>query len=175
MRRYSERGSRQAEQLFAYFTAAEQLSDAKFQKLEVRDRFQRRSSCAFVQLDELPLTPDGQVDREQLVLSGRARRGVADQEAPRNELEQRIASIWQDVLRIPPPGVHDSFFSLGGHSLSATQILSRLSETFQVELPLRYLFEKPTIAGLAEVVENMMVEELEQLTEDEAQSRLEEV
>jgi acyl-CoA synthetase (AMP-forming)/AMP-acid ligase II/NAD(P)-dependent dehydrogenase (short-subunit alcohol dehydrogenase family)/acyl carrier protein len=175
MRRYSERASRQAEQLFAYFTAAEQLSDAKFQKLEVRDRFQRRSSCAFVQLDELPLTDDGQVDREQLVLSGRARRGVADQEAPRNELEQRIASIWQDVLRIPPPSVHDSFFSLGGHSLSATQILSRLSETFQVELPLRYLFEKPTIAGLAEVVENMLVEELEQLTEDEAQSRLEEV
>ena len=72
---------------------------------------------------------------------------------PRTELEQTIVAMWQQVLGIEQIGVHDNFFELGGHSLLATQLISRLRDTFQVELPLRDLFEKPTVASLAEAIE----------------------
>ncbi|HEX8852009.1 MAG TPA: SDR family oxidoreductase, partial [Pyrinomonadaceae bacterium] len=72
---------------------------------------------------------------------------------PRNELEERIASVWQSVLGIEQVGIHDNFFDLGGHSLLATQLLSRLREFFHAEIPLRVVFEKPTVAGLAEHME----------------------
>ncbi|MGB9178609.1 MAG: amino acid adenylation domain-containing protein [Pyrinomonadaceae bacterium] len=70
--------------------------------------------------------------------------------APRNELEVQIAVVWQSVLGIEPVGVHDNFFDLGGHSLLATQLATRLRELFHAEIPLRVVFEHPTVAGLAE-------------------------
>jgi len=73
--------------------------------------------------------------------------------APRNELERTIVAMWQQVLGIEQVGIHDDFFGLGGHSLLATQLISQLRDTFQVELPLRDLFEKPTVANLAESIE----------------------
>ncbi len=73
--------------------------------------------------------------------------------APRNDLEQTVAEMWQTVLGIEQVGVHDNFFELGGHSLLATQLISRLRDTYRVELPLRDLFEKPTVASLAESIE----------------------
>ncbi|HEV2705717.1 MAG TPA: amino acid adenylation domain-containing protein [Pyrinomonadaceae bacterium] len=72
--------------------------------------------------------------------------------APRDELEARIAGVWQDVLGIEQVGVHDNFFDLGGHSLLATQLVSRLSELSRVEKPLRIIFERPTVAALAEYI-----------------------
>ena len=73
--------------------------------------------------------------------------------APEKELEHAIANIWQQLLGVSPIGLHDNFFELGGHSLLATQVASRMRQAFQVELPLNYLFEQPTILGLAEYVE----------------------
>src|SRR5439155_572543 len=72
--------------------------------------------------------------------------------APRNETEQIIARIWQELLGIEPIGVHDNFFELGGQSLLATQIVARVRTVFKVELPLRKFFEVPSIAALAETV-----------------------
>jgi acyl carrier protein len=65
--------------------------------------------------------------------------------APRNALEQQIVDIWQTLLGIEPVGIHDNFFELGGHSLLAIQVISRLRKTFQVEVPIRSLFETPTV------------------------------
>ncbi|MBW4500879.1 MAG: SDR family NAD(P)-dependent oxidoreductase [Scytonema hyalinum WJT4-NPBG1] len=79
-----------------------------------------------------------------------------DYVAPRNEVEEAIAEIWQQFLGIEQVGIHDNFFELGGHSLLATQVISRLRKVFQVELPLRCLFESPTIAKLAETIEKTM-------------------
>ena len=73
--------------------------------------------------------------------------------APRNEVEQAIAEIWQTLLGVAHLGVYDNFFELGGHSLLATQVLARVSDAFRVNIPLRRLFEKPTVAGLASVIE----------------------
>ena len=88
---------------------------------------------------------------------------------PSNDVEQKIAEIWQELLGIEQIGIHDNFFDLGGHSLLATQLVSQLRQEFQIELPLRSLFETPTIAELALVIEETIVSELEEIAEDEAE------
>jgi acyl carrier protein len=72
---------------------------------------------------------------------------------PEGEIEGQLAAIWQDLLGIEPVGRHDSFFDLGGHSLLATQVFSRVREVHHIELPLRSLFERPTVAELAALIE----------------------
>jgi acyl carrier protein len=72
--------------------------------------------------------------------------------APRTEIEIRLAQIWTHVLQVETVGVHDNFFRLGGHSLLALQVMARIRDTFKTDLPLRTLFEFPTIATLAEAV-----------------------
>jgi acyl transferase domain-containing protein/acyl carrier protein len=89
--------------------------------------------------------------------------------APRNGCEQTIATIWSKVLGIDEVGINDDFFELGGHSLLATQVISRLRDAFQIELPLRSLFDASTVKALAQVIEEMLLEKLENMSEEEAQ------
>ncbi|MEJ2735565.1 MAG: amino acid adenylation domain-containing protein [Anaerolineae bacterium] len=107
---------------------------------------------AFVILDTLPLTPNGKVDRRALPEPD-WQRLVREQgfEPPRTPFEEALAGIWAQILGIEQVGVHDDFFVLGGHSLLAAQVVSRLRDTLHIELPLRSLFDTPTIAGLAEL------------------------
>jgi acyl carrier protein len=79
--------------------------------------------------------------------------------APRTPTEQALAEIWAQILKMEQVGVHDNFFALGGHSLMATQVVSRVRNTFQVSLPLRSLFENPTVAELARVAVDCLGEE----------------
>ncbi|MFZ5917841.1 MAG: amino acid adenylation domain-containing protein, partial [Chloroflexota bacterium] len=109
--------------------------------------------AVFVTLDEMPLTPSGKVDRRALPAPDGTRPDLADSfVAPRTPEEEILAGIWGQVLGVDRVGVHDSFFDLGGHSLLATQVASRVREAFQVELALRHLFEKPTVAQLAPIL-----------------------
>ncbi|HEV7508315.1 MAG TPA: non-ribosomal peptide synthase/polyketide synthase [Thermoanaerobaculia bacterium] len=106
----------------------------------------------FVVLETLPLTPSGKVDRR--ALPEPERRGSDESYlAPRTPVEEVLCAIWEEVLGAERVGVEDSFFELGGHSLLATQVISRLRTALSVELPLRSLFEKPTVAGLASLAE----------------------
>ncbi|HEX7733565.1 MAG TPA: beta-ketoacyl synthase N-terminal-like domain-containing protein [Ktedonobacteraceae bacterium] len=89
--------------------------------------------------------------------------------APRNQMEQTIAVLWQELLGLNQIGIHDTFFELGGHSLMAARLMTRLRDLFLVDIPLKSLFERPTIEGLAEVIEELFVEKLEQLSEEEAE------
>ena len=108
----------------------------------------------FVVIDSLPLTPSGKVDRRALPVPSGDWVATADRYvAPRTAVEEVVAGMWAEVLRVARVGVEDNFFELGGHSLLATQIVSRIRDHFQVELPLRALFERPTVAGLAEIVD----------------------
>jgi amino acid adenylation domain-containing protein len=106
--------------------------------------------AAFVLLDALPLTPSGKLDRRALPSPDHARPEQAQAlVAPRTPAEEVLVSIWASVLGVEQVGIHDNFFALGGHSLLATQVIARVRESFQVALPLRALFEAPTVAGLA--------------------------
>ncbi|MGH7798833.1 MAG: amino acid adenylation domain-containing protein, partial [Candidatus Binatia bacterium] len=109
---------------------------------------------AFVLLDALRVGPNGKIDRRALPAVDSVR---ADLEvpyvAPRTDTEKVLAAIWTGVFKLDRVGIHDNFFDLGGHSLTAVQVASRIRDAFQIDLSLRTIFEKPTITGLAEHVE----------------------
>jgi amino acid adenylation domain-containing protein len=139
----------------------------------------------FILLDAFPLTPNRKVDRRALPAPGRSR---TDRDhlfsEPRNPIEQRIADIWAEILKLECLGVHDNFFDLGGHSLLATRVISRIRQEFQTDLPLRTLFENPTIAGVAAHITEMqqkravpeklkeVLADLDLLSDEEAETQL---
>jgi amino acid adenylation domain-containing protein len=141
--------------------------------------------AAFVILTALPLTPNGKVDRRALPEPDLTRPELESTfVAPRTEDEKIIAEIWVEVLGLEQVGIYDNFFELGGHSLLATQVVARIRETFQVELPLRTIFEALTVADLAvtlvqreseHVDDEMLAQilaELEELPDDEVRLKL---
>jgi amino acid adenylation domain-containing protein len=110
----------------------------------------------WVSLDELPLTASKKVDRRALPLPELADAGAGVEHVPpRTEVEAAIAEIWQEVLGRPGLGVADDFFDLGGHSLLATRVMSRLADLFDLDVPLRLLFEATTVAAQAAALEEL--------------------
>lgn len=108
----------------------------------------------FVTLERLPLTANGKVDRQALPAAPALGLGDGGEsyEAPRTALEERLAEIWASVLRVARVGRSGNFFDLGGHSLLATSMVSRFRSAFGIDVPVRAIFESPTIAELAEVI-----------------------
>ncbi|HET7286890.1 MAG TPA: phosphopantetheine-binding protein, partial [Pyrinomonadaceae bacterium] len=128
----------------------------------------------FIVLDKLPLTANGKVDRRALPAPEQSSSFTEDLVAPRTPEEEKIAEIWSDVLDIKPIGIETNFFDLGGHSLLATRVVTRIRETFGINLPLRVLFDSPTIAGVAAQVADVadIVEKLTLLSDDDTKSLL---
>jgi acyl carrier protein len=118
--------------------------------------------AACVELPALPLTANGKVDRA--ALPEPAAVALADGEfvPPQNAMEEILAGIWSELLEVPRVGAHDSFFDLGGHSLQAVRLMSRIRELLGVELPVRAVFEAPTLAELAAAVAAEMERGLEE-------------
>ena len=143
--------------LVAYVVADEHFAVAD---RDVREFVKRRLPeymvpFMVVVLDAMPLTPNGKVDRAALAPPDIARPGSRGGDAaPRTAVERALVGVWTEVLGLDHVGIHDNFFDLGGHSLLATQVVSRMRDTFDMGLPLAELFAHPSIAELAECVEN---------------------
>jgi acyl carrier protein len=124
---------------------------------------------AFVFLDALPLTPNGKLDRKALPAPDFAP-AEARYVAPRTPTEEALAEIWAETLRLERVGVTESFFDLGGHSLLATLMIARVQQLFGVDVPLRAIFDEPTVAELAgrvDAAQEAMDAELAQVDPDE--------
>ncbi|WP_067171727.1 non-ribosomal peptide synthetase [Microtetraspora niveoalba] len=124
----------------------------------------------WVTLDALPLTARGKIDRAALPEPARAS-SPADV-PPRTDAEKLVAGIWEELLDVPAVGAFDDFFTLGGHSLLATRIAARLRRTTGVEVPVRTVFEARTVAELASAVEELLIAELDGMTDEEAERLL---
>jgi amino acid adenylation domain-containing protein len=194
--RVDERGQTQ---LSAYIVAREGASPAlnELRQFLIQKLPTYMIPSAFVVLEAMPMTASGKIDRRKLPAPTGIDRGLeANFIAPRNPIERSLADIWAEALKVDRVGAHDDFFDLGGHSLLATQIVSAIREATGVELPLRALFESPTIGDLASIIElqkgeqksvrpakiqrvrrggkslNHLLAQLDQLSEDEARRML---
>lgn len=147
--------------LVAYVVAANETANPSDFRAWVQERLpDYMVPVAFVTLEKLPLTPNGKVDRKNLPAPDYSRPELAQGfPGARTPAEEVIAGIWAEVLKIDQVGTQDDFFELGGHSLLATQVVSRIRQAFQVELPLRALFEATTVAGLGTRVEALQREQ----------------
>jgi acyl carrier protein len=122
-----------------------------------------------VEMERLPLTANGKVDRESLPApEGYQPEMEATYISPRNEVERKIAHIWQETLHLEKVGIHDNFFSLGGHSVLMAQVHTRLREVFDKDITLLKLFEHPTINALAKY---FSADSVEPTSLDESQHR----
>jgi acyl carrier protein len=137
--------------------------------------------ASFIPLDSLPLTPNGKINRRLLPAPDRSRPELeTPMAAPRNEVEKELAQIWAEVLALDEVGICDNFFDLGGDSLSASRIVSSVLQHFQLEIPLKALFQSPTVAEMAFVIAEhqdkrlndkdleSLLSELESISDEEA-------
>ena len=156
----ADKGGRTEQRLAAYLIIApgsgmaEGLDTQLLRRALSRHLPEAMIPTLFQSVSQFPLTANGKIDRKRLppvALDSAMQEGVA----PRNDLEIKIADIWQQVLGLERVGVYDDFFALGGHSLLATKVHTRLRENLSVEIPLRTLFEVTTVARLSELVSSL--------------------
>ncbi len=141
-------------QLIAYVVAPERSLDVSELRRHLKEHVPAYMiPSAFVLMDQLPLMPNGKIDRRALPDPETTEPETA-YAAPRTAIEEIIAGLWQELLKVERVGIDADFFELGGHSLLATQLVSRVREVFQVEIPLRRIFEYPTVESLAEYLAN---------------------
>ena len=139
------------QRLVAYFTGGAEATDAGLRRFLREGLPDAMVPALFVRLEAIPLSPHGKVDRGRLP----APQGGLERDfvAPRTPLEESLARIWAELLRVERVGVRDNFFELGGHSLLALQLVARIRQAVGIETPVRALFEHPTIEELAPVLE----------------------
>jgi amino acid adenylation domain-containing protein len=140
-------------QLVAYLVPGGQSPDIDAIRSSLRTKLpDYMVPSAFVALDALPLNPNGKVDRKALPAPSAAPEQGDSLVAPRDALELQVASIWEDVLRLPSISVTSNFFELGGHSLLAVRLVSRLKQHFQFSLPVATVFSAPTVRQMSDVL-----------------------
>jgi NAD(P)-dependent dehydrogenase (short-subunit alcohol dehydrogenase family)/acyl carrier protein len=167
--------------LCGYFTSKVDGAPGKqLQDVAIRDPFGARIRCECHEVSRLPRTDAGVIDRDKLIrLRVHSAQAATEWVAPRTELEHKIANIWRGVLATSQLSIHDNFFGLGGNSLLATQVASRIQDNFGVQLPLRTMLEESTVARLAAAVQRQIDQalmegsnELEKIETSDAKSIL---
>jgi acyl carrier protein len=151
----AKNNTRGEKELAAYFTGRETLSTSALRLWLTRTLPAYMVPAHFVQLAAFPLNPNGKVDRKQLpdpegfgIASG------VEYVAPGNETEERLVAIWQEILGKDNIGISNNFFDLGGHSLNATRLISKIKKEFETEITMREFFEDPVISVLADKINN---------------------
>jgi acyl-coenzyme A synthetase/AMP-(fatty) acid ligase len=157
--------------LVAYIVLKEPVSSSELRSYLRSSLPEQMVPSMFAVADSIPRLPTGKVDRRSL---SRVAVRLAEPDeayvAPRTSVEEILAGIWAQLLGIERVGVHDDFFELGGHSLLVTRVTSRMRAAFSIELSPRALFSAPTVAQLAEVVEEKLLDKVEEMTEAEAEA-----
>jgi amino acid adenylation domain-containing protein len=159
-------------QLVAYVIPKQEggITPDELERALLKDLPSYMMPAAFVLLAALPLSPNGKIDRRALPAPEVHRE--QDYIAPRNPTEGLVAQIWMEVLDLPRVSIHENFFKLGGHSLLVMRVLSRLRVTFQVEMPLQRFLEGPTVTSLCEAIEEMILAEVADIPDEEAEQEL---
>ncbi|MEO2256755.1 non-ribosomal peptide synthase/polyketide synthase [Paenibacillus amylolyticus] len=145
--------------LCAYYTTDIELTAADLKRAISSELPGYMIPSYFVELEHLPLTPNGKIDRKALPAPEEGASAGREYVAPRNDLETKLVSIWQDVLGSVTIGVTDNFFDLGGHSLRATTLVTKVHKELHVDLPLRDVFRYSTIEAMAEVISRLEQQE----------------
>ncbi|MBZ9636378.1 non-ribosomal peptide synthase/polyketide synthase [Clostridium sp. FP1] len=167
--------------LCAYLVAEKELTVGELRSYLSQNLPEYMIPSYFVQLEKMPLTPNGKIDRKALPKPDGSIVTGTEYEAPRNEVEEKLVAIWKDVLAAERVGINDNFFELGGHSLKATTLVSKMHKELNVEVPLREIFKFPTIKGTSEYIESTeksiyssieIVEEKEYYEASSAQKRM---
>ncbi|SFR11785.1 non-ribosomal peptide synthase/polyketide synthase [Paenibacillus sp. cl130] len=141
--------------LAAYYVAEKEISGSMMLNLLNEKLPNYMIPSYFIQLQNMPLTPNGKIDRKALPAPEDSLQSRADYVAPRTWVEVKLAQIWQDVLGLEQVGVKENFFEIGGHSLRATTLASKIHKELNKLLPLRSIFEAPTIEQLAAIIEGL--------------------
>lgn len=151
-----------SDRLVAYFTGNSGVSVKQLNTM-LRERLPSYMvPSQFKQLNELPLTKNGKIDKKALQqLTSVQIELDTPYEAPRNEIEELLEGVWKEVLKLDKVGIHDDFIALGGHSLAAIRVTARLNEEIETNFPLNKIFEHPTIKAYAEYIEKTLTELLE--------------
>ncbi|HEX5883168.1 MAG TPA: phosphopantetheine-binding protein, partial [Pyrinomonadaceae bacterium] len=148
--------------MIAYYVSRQELEAAQLRALLSEILIAETIPNVFVHLKELPLTLNGKINYEALPSLEEAKQKMPRVYNPPSTPEEvSLAGIWAEVLSVGRVGVDENFFDLGGHSLLAAQIIHRINQTFQIDLPMRVIFDQPTIAGLALSIEEALIEKLE--------------
>ncbi len=165
----------------AYFVADQDVSISDLRNYLVLHLPEYMIPSYLIKLEQMPLTPNGKIDRKALPEPTDAIETLIEYVAPRNQTEERLSTLWSSILGIEKIGIYDNFFEIGGHSLRATALLAKVNKEFNIEVPLREIFRKPTIKELAEYIQTSekvayprieQVEEREYYPASPAQKRL---
>jgi len=162
------RGESGGEKILVCYVVMREAAEASHLRHFLTERLpEYMAPSVYVKLEKIPLTSNGKVDKSALPSPDLSETDEPEDETPRTSVEEALIEIWREVLGKRRIGVEDDFFDLGGYSLLATQVASRLKKKFQLEVPLSAVFETRTVARLAEFVETLIIEEIERMDEPE--------
>ncbi|MEL6141228.1 MAG: phosphopantetheine-binding protein, partial [Bacteroidota bacterium] len=152
------------EQLVAYYVSEDNIDEAALRSFLLTKVPDYMVPVQFIRLESLPLSINGKIDRDALPRPDTVRPVLAMEfVAPANEFEEIIQGVWSEVLQIDRIGVRDNFLQIGGDSLSGIRVISRLSEAFELDLPVNLIFQYPTITGLAEHIASTIADLLAEM------------
>ena len=164
---------RTEKRLAAYFVADHSLTIASLRDFLAQELPGFMVPAYFVRMEQLPLTQNGKVDRSALPSpADNPQELESTYSAPQSDVQRQVAAIWSQTLNLNRVGIHDNFFYLGGNSMLSVQIVAKINRAFDIEFPLRSFFESPTVAQQSDIIEEIVLADLDELSDEEIEALL---